>query len=140
MMKEEDNVQILRDAYAAFTRGDIPAVMKAFASDIEWHTPGLKEAPYVGRRRGTSEVGRFFVQVGETVEFTAFEPREYIAQGDRVVVLGTTPGGSRPLAGPSTRTGRWRGRCAHYAVGADGPGRLADRARGHPRGDGVHGG
>src|SRR5262249_25426556 len=87
-MAEKENIQILKDAYAAFTRGDIAAVMKTFASDIDWHTPGPKEAPYAGRREGNGEVQRFFAQVGENVEFSQFEPREYFAQGDRVVVLG----------------------------------------------------
>ena len=91
-MSEHANIQVLKDAYAAFTRGDIAAVMKAFATDIDWHIPGPKAAPYVGRHKGTSAVQRFFAQVGETVEFTMFEPREYVAQGDRVVVLGRYAG------------------------------------------------
>jgi uncharacterized protein len=87
-MKERENVQTLKDAYAAFTRGDIVTLMKTFAHDIEWHVPGPKEAPYAGKHRGTDQVGRFFAQVADTIEFTTFEPREYVAQGDRVVVLG----------------------------------------------------
>jgi hypothetical protein len=44
--------------------------------------------PTRGRRRGPQEVAKFFEQVGATVDFQKFEPREFIAEGDVVVALG----------------------------------------------------
>jgi hypothetical protein len=87
-MGERENVQLVKDAYAAFVRGDIDAVISALALGIEWHVPGPVEAPYTGSRHGLDEVMKFFTQVGETVEFTEFAPREYFARGDRVLALG----------------------------------------------------
>ena len=34
-----ENVNAIQDLYAAFGRGDIPAVLAGFASDIEWKAP-----------------------------------------------------------------------------------------------------
>jgi ketosteroid isomerase-like protein len=32
----EQNVEFVKGVYAAFDRGDVPAVLGAFADDIEW--------------------------------------------------------------------------------------------------------
>jgi ketosteroid isomerase-like protein len=42
-----ENVQVLRDGYAAFARQDVPAVMAAFDPGIEWNTP--VSLPFGGR-------------------------------------------------------------------------------------------
>jgi uncharacterized protein len=44
--------------------------------------------PTAGERRGTAHVTEFFKQVAESVTFSQFEPREFIATGDKVVALG----------------------------------------------------
>ena len=44
--------------------------------------------PWAGTRHGRKGVAEFFSLLGETLEFEQFEPREYVAQGDTVVVLG----------------------------------------------------
>ena len=44
--------------------------------------------PFAGTRRGREGVAEFFSLLGETLEFQQFEPREFVAQGDTVVVLG----------------------------------------------------
>ena len=41
-----------------------------------------------GERRGKAAVGEFFKQVGQSVSFSQFEPREFVATGDKVVALG----------------------------------------------------
>jgi ketosteroid isomerase-like protein len=51
--------------------------------------------PTAGERRGKAQVGEFFKLVAQNVNFSRFEPREFIATGDKVVALGhytvTTP-------------------------------------------------
>jgi ketosteroid isomerase-like protein len=85
-MSAEKNVETIRNAYAAFSRGDLATVLAAFADDIQWITPGT--TVMAGERRGKEEVAGFFRTLEEQWEFLAFEPREYIASGDRVVALG----------------------------------------------------
>jgi ketosteroid isomerase-like protein len=44
--------------------------------------------PHAGERRGKAAIGDFFSKVAAHVNFTKFEPREFIAQGDQVAVVG----------------------------------------------------
>ncbi|MGA3024926.1 MAG: nuclear transport factor 2 family protein [Bryobacteraceae bacterium] len=85
-MSVEDNVRLIQKAYADYSRGDMAALFDAFADDILWITPGNTEL--AGERQGKEEVAGFFRTLGEQWDFLAFEPREYIASGDRLVVLG----------------------------------------------------
>lgn len=87
-MEEEANVKILKQAYAEFSRGNIPAVLDLLADDVEWTDPGYPDLPYAGARRGKKQVEDFFIKLNEYVELTRFEPRSFIAEGDTVVALG----------------------------------------------------
>ena len=92
-MAEQENVSKVREAYETFQRADIPALLGLFSEDIEWDTPGTPgQIPYAGRVRGHAEVGQFFAKLAETEDINHFEPREFIAQGERVVVLGNYRG------------------------------------------------
>lgn len=86
-MLVQDNVQQAQDTYAAFMRGDIAAVMEAMADDVEWVIPGPSDLPFTGTRRGKQAVQEWFGILGQNVAFQVFEPREYVAQRDMVVVL-----------------------------------------------------
>lgn len=88
-MSEQENVQVVQQAFAAFGKGDIPAVLKTLANNVRWRAFGpSKILPWAGTYHGLEGAGQFFTALGGTVEFQQFEPREFIAQGDRVVVLG----------------------------------------------------
>jgi ketosteroid isomerase-like protein len=89
-MDEAQNTRVVQDAYAAFGRGDIPALLSHIDDDVVW-TGVYGAAPYVptsGERRGKAAVGEFFKQVAEHVNFNEFAPKEFIATGDKVVALG----------------------------------------------------
>jgi ketosteroid isomerase-like protein len=87
-MSAEDNVKIAQEGYAAFGRGDIPAILELLTDDIEWIEPGPPDViPAAGTYRGKEDVGRFFATLSESVDIHRFEPHEFIAQGDHVVVL-----------------------------------------------------
>lgn len=88
-MNEQQNVHVVQQAYGAFGRGDIPAVLAAMSEDIEWNTPGPSEiSPLAGRFQGNEQVAQFFQTMADTQEMLEFTPQEFIAQGDTVVVLG----------------------------------------------------
>ena len=44
--------------------------------------------PFAGIRRGREQMGQFFASLVDTQEVQHFDPREFIAQGDKVVALG----------------------------------------------------
>jgi ketosteroid isomerase-like protein len=86
-MSAEQNTQRAKEGYAAFMRGDIPAVLESLSDDTEWVVPGPSDIPVAGAHQGKQAVLAFFGVLGENVEFHVFEPREFIAQGDKVVAL-----------------------------------------------------
>jgi ketosteroid isomerase-like protein len=88
-MSEQQNIQVVQHAYAAFGRGDIAAILASVADDVEWFLPGEGVIPQSGLYRGRDGVSAFFSKLAETTEFEAFEPAEFVAQGDRVIALGS---------------------------------------------------
>jgi ketosteroid isomerase-like protein len=87
-MSETSNVETVKRGYEAFGRGDLNTLLSLFEEGIEWETPGPPELPTAGRRRGHQEVAGFFQTLSEMFNFDRFEPKEFIAQGERVVVIG----------------------------------------------------
>jgi ketosteroid isomerase-like protein len=89
VMSVEQNTQLVEKAYADFKRGHIPAMLEALTEDVDWFVPGpAKTLPFVGRRRGRQQVAEFFAGLAQLETAQEFEPREFISQGDKVVVLG----------------------------------------------------
>jgi uncharacterized protein len=85
----EPIVKVVQEAYAAFKRGDITTVLNGMSDDVGWFLPGPKDIiPFVGKRHGRQQVAEFFSTLAELQEAEEFEPREFIAQGDKVAVLG----------------------------------------------------
>lgn len=84
----DDNVQRVRQTYEAIGRADIPTVISMMTDDAQIHFPGPAAIPFAGTHRGAEGVGQFFQVIGANVTIHQFEPREFIAQGDEVVVLG----------------------------------------------------
>jgi ketosteroid isomerase-like protein len=88
-MAEQENVQAVQRLYAAFQGGDSTAFLNTLADNVEWFVPGPKQIlPWAGRRQGREQVAQFFTEFAQTAETEQFEPREFIAQGERVVVPG----------------------------------------------------
>jgi uncharacterized protein len=99
-MSDPTNVDVVKRFYGAFGRGDIPTALGLLADDVEWTFQAPSVIPFAGTRRGREGVAQFFSLVGETLEFQQFEPREFVGQGDTVVVLGY----ERNLIKPTGRT------------------------------------
>jgi ketosteroid isomerase-like protein len=89
-MSETDNIKVVQDAYAAFGRGDVQGILDRLDDGIVWkgvYGAG-SQVPMAGERRGKAAVTEFFKQVGAHVNFSRFEPREFVATGNKVVTLG----------------------------------------------------
>jgi ketosteroid isomerase-like protein len=74
--------------YEAFGRGDKATLVEGFADDVEWQIAGPTAIPISGSRHGREQVAQFFTVLAESLETQQFEPRQFIAQDDMVVVLG----------------------------------------------------
>jgi hypothetical protein len=90
-MSVQENVRIVKDGYAAFGRGDIQGVLALLAEDIEWVIPG-EEFPLAGTYRGRAAMADFFQKWSKLVESSSVEPREFVEDGDRVLVVGFESG------------------------------------------------
>jgi ketosteroid isomerase-like protein len=90
-MSIQENVQIVKDGFAAFGRGDMQGLLALFAEDIEWIIPG-EGWPLAGTYRRHAGVADFFQKISEMLEISFLEPREFVAQGDRVLVVGFSRG------------------------------------------------
>lgn len=86
-MAASNTLQHVQDAYAAFGRGDIPALMELLADDIEWIIPGPTDLPWKGVRYGKPAVQEWFGLLFQNIEFRAFAPQQFITDGDTVVCL-----------------------------------------------------
>jgi ketosteroid isomerase-like protein len=87
-MSEQRNVQLIGDAYAAFGRGDVEAIVDACTEDVDWILAGPAEIPIMGARKGKAGVREFFATLASEDEVLQFEPQKFVAQGDTVVVIG----------------------------------------------------
>jgi ketosteroid isomerase-like protein len=90
-MQEAQNTRVVQEAYAAFGRKDVPGILATLDEGIVWK-PVMGAGPQVptsGERRGKPAVADFFRILGESLQFERFEPREFVAQGDTVVALGS---------------------------------------------------
>jgi ketosteroid isomerase-like protein len=85
---EQANARVVEGMFSSLQRGDIAGVLDRLSDDIEWRIAGPSELPYAGIHRGRDEVAKFFQTFDQAAEFELFEPREYLAKGDKVVVLG----------------------------------------------------
>lgn len=100
--QSERNVAVVQQAYAAFGRGDVEGILDCCAEHINWE-PVIGAAPHVpiaGKRQGKKSVREFFRILDETEDIQTFEPREFIAQGDRVVCLGYYAGKTKTTGRP----------------------------------------
>jgi ketosteroid isomerase-like protein len=61
------------------------------AEDIEWIIPG-EDWPLAGTHRGRAELAAVLKKASEEVETTYPKPPEFVAQGDRVLVVGVATG------------------------------------------------
>ena len=85
----EENVNIMRQGYDAFNRGDIDAVMDLLDPEIEWQEPDVGISPVRGTHHGPQAVANnVFGSVPEHWDEFQAVAEEFLDAGDRVVVLG----------------------------------------------------
>ena len=84
----EANGALIASAYDAFSRGDVPSAIAAFAEDIFWQVPG--RGPLARDYRGHAEVLGFFEHFMALSAGTfRLQVDDVLAKGERVVVLCT---------------------------------------------------
>lgn len=97
-MSTTQNVQTVKDFFAAIGRGDGEALLALVADEIEWVIPG-RDWPLAGTHRGHAGVANLLATASRSLE-TSTEPREFVARGDRIFVAGVATGKVRATNKP----------------------------------------
>lgn len=79
------NVLTVQNDFAAFGRGDIATIIRSTTENIVWKHAGNPDiVAFAGTFNGHEGVGRFFQQVGSSVNITVFEPQNFVENGNTV--------------------------------------------------------
>jgi uncharacterized protein len=90
-MSTRENVQIVKDFFAAMGRSDQQGLLALSAEDVEWIIPG-EDWPLAGTHRGHAGLLDLLQKASEMVETSFPEPPEFVAQADKVLVVGFARG------------------------------------------------
>ena len=90
-MSTEQNVQIVKDFFAAIGSYNEQDLLALAAEDIEWIIPG-EGWPLAGTYRGHAELAALLKKASKEVETKYPKPPEFVAQADRVLVIGVATG------------------------------------------------
>jgi ketosteroid isomerase-like protein len=90
-MSTQDNVQMVKEFFAAMGRRDKQGLLALVAEDIEWIIPG-EDWPLAGTHRGHNGLENVVQKASAEIETTYPKPPEFVAQGDRVLVVGVATG------------------------------------------------
>ena len=87
------NLTTVMNNYAAFGKGDIPAILASAAQNCTWTHPGNASVPFAGVFKGPDGIGQFFATMGKSVAITTFEPMNFRESGNQVMndvhIMGT---------------------------------------------------
>jgi ketosteroid isomerase-like protein len=88
-MSEHENVNVVRDTYSAYRDRDFEALRNGLTEDVKWFAIGPPEIiPTAGTRYGREQVEEYFATLEGAEEVDSLEPREFLAEGDKVVAIG----------------------------------------------------
>ena len=81
------NLTTVQEIYAAFGRGDVPAILDRLADLVEWeYGAGATDIPWLQTRRGRAGAAEFFSSLS-ALEIEKFVPKRFLEGPDLVVVL-----------------------------------------------------
>jgi uncharacterized protein len=81
--QEQNNIELVKNGYEAFSAGDVDAVMSLFDDNVEWVQPG--DSAISGTYHGKAELGEYFSRLAE--KSVTVKLNRLIAEGDTVVAL-----------------------------------------------------
>ena len=85
----DTNIKTVQTIYGHFGRGDIPAMFDYMTDDVTFGIDGrVEDLDMYGIRHGKTGVASFFSDLAATQSTDEFEPQEFVAVGNRVLVWG----------------------------------------------------
>lgn len=81
-------IEGVRLIYAAFGRGDMPAILASLVDDVDCeHDAFPSRVPWLQLLKGRDSVLTFFQALNASVESTRFQPTHFLADGNTAVCL-----------------------------------------------------
>jgi uncharacterized protein len=120
-MGAHENKQTAQEAYEAFGTGDAEGAMRNIDDSVEWTVRG--DNALTGTYKGKQAVGGLWGEFGSK-DFRT-EPHDFIADGDKVVVLTTIHLGGETVESADILTFNGGGKLVAFETCADT--RVADR-------------
>ena len=114
-MGAHENKQTAQDAYEAFGKGDAEGAMRNIDDSVEWTVGG--DNALTGTYNGKQAVGSLWGELGSK-DFRT-EPHDFIADGDKVVVLTTIHLGGETVESADILTFNGGGKLVAFDTRAD---------------------
>jgi uncharacterized protein len=100
--QEEENVNMVKRLYDAFKGRELHSIIDMFADDAVMHGPVPSGVlPWGGTYNGHLGVAQFLKALGESLEPQQFDLNDFIAQDNKVVVLGYQKGRAKLTGRPN---------------------------------------
>src|ERR1700758_1039083 len=79
----DTNIAIVKDLYAAFSRGDVNAIMQHISDQLEGFSvvAAQQSAPWHIQITKKQDVPKFFQAIAQSSEFSRFKPLDFAAGG-----------------------------------------------------------
>jgi|SRR5215510_11609769 len=88
-MNEHENVDVVKDAYRAFSEGNLDVLLSCLDDSVKWFAIGPPHLiPTAGTRYGPEQVEQYFSLLKSSGQLKGWWPLEFIAEGDKVVAIG----------------------------------------------------
>jgi len=86
-MSADANIKTIAQAYEAFGRGDVAAILDMVTDDVNWAAEAADPdgAPWYGVRHGKDAVAAFFTDYGSAMEVEEFTPVSFAANDTDVL-------------------------------------------------------
>ena len=84
----QKNVELVQKVYAAFAERDIRSILAVLSKEVVWKEPDNPFNPAAGTRYGHSGFLEWATIGNQSEDILTLEPRQFLAQGDTVAVIG----------------------------------------------------
>ena len=83
-----NHTQTVQRLYGCFQRGDVASIVAQCTENVDWRNDRVasSECPWNGNYSGRKNLPGFFKAVADSLEFSLFEPRTFIEQGNHLCV------------------------------------------------------
>ena len=86
----------VQELYAAFGRGDLPAILSKLADDVVWEYEAPAVIKLSGMRHGVTETRGFFEAIAAENSDPKLTITEYVESGDTVMTIGRYTATAKP--------------------------------------------